>query len=83
MEFLPYCVEVVLEMNVTALLRERKVHIFRKPRKSMEKPQASASIKRGMIEKAATMQARQRNLLANLLLCVCCCGTARFSAICG
>jgi hypothetical protein len=83
MEFLPYCVEKVFKMNVIALLRERKVHIFRKPRKPMEKPQASASIKCDMIEKAATMQARQRYLLANLLFCVCCCGTARFSAICG
>jgi hypothetical protein len=48
----------------------------------MEKTQASASIKRGMIEKAATMQARQRYLLTDFLLCVCCRGTARIPAIC-
>ena len=63
-------IKIVFKMDVTILLGEREIHIFRKTANAMEQPQSSSAIKGCMLKKAAIAQPCESNLLHYFSLCI-------------
>jgi hypothetical protein len=65
-ELAAHGIEIGLQAETAIRGQQREVQILREPRQAVEDAQASAAVESGLVEKAAALQAGQRDFLHDL-----------------